>query len=360
MSSDAVNTPGAAPRLRRPALALVSMAALAVALNLALSHTALWYWFPVQYPDAARIYGFAVDPAPYDVVVIGSSVSHRGLISRVMEEELDRVMPRDRPWSAYNLGMRGGTLPAYLEVARNLLPLRPRPRLVVLVFTTFNFNSRADNREDAKLFTTELEDFVTLLRHSREEGVRWSALSAMLHGPQVLLQAYQIPGDRKHMKKYAEMHGSAFHYPFDAEAREQNARLLPEDRGAARDEKLIEMRDRWFSRGSELSAVTEIWMRRLTLSLREQNLPFIVLLAPEAEWFVKNLYTDERLNADRFLRRLSAEEGWTYYDLSAPPFDFQDEDFSDLCNHLGPEGAEKLSRELVRIVIVPELGRRGI
>mgnify|MGYP000229957083 CR=1 FL=1 len=358
MPSEAVNTPGAATRLRRPVLALATMAALAITFNLVLRHTALWYWFPVQYPDAARIYSFAVDPTPYDVVVIGSSVSHRGLISRVMEEELDRLMPRNRPWSAYNLGMRGGTLPAYIEVARNLLPLRPRPRLVVLMFTTFNFNSLADNRDDAKLFTSEPEDFLTLLRHSRQERARWSALSAMLHGPQVLLQAYQIPGDRKHMKKYAEMRGSAFSYPFDAEAREKNARLLPTDRMKARDEKLVEMRDRWFSRGAELSAITEIWMRRLTRSLREQEISFIVLLAPEAEWFVKNLYTDERVNADRFLRKLSAEEGWTYYDLSAPPFHFRDDEFSDLCNHLGPEGAEKLSRDLVRLVIVPELGAR--
>lgn len=340
-----------------PALMLLCALALALLANVLLARSSLWYWFPVQYEDCQKLYVLATEKQPYDVVVIGSSVSQRGVISKVMENELNRVLPRSRPWRVYNASISGGTFPSFVQVCRSLLDRKPRPRLVVLMLTTLNFNARADMNLNVKHFTTAPGDYWTLLLHAGRNDQRWSATSGLLHGVQVVLQAPLLYRRGHLVRQFREEHGSSYIYPFTDEAIRKNNKELP---GATRPiqdlkkERVDTLQEKFVCNFS-ISPLISGWLEQVADELAEKDIGLVLALAPESDWLIANAYHGERERSARFLAEFANARKIPWQDLARPPYRFLDKDYFDGCDHLDPWAAERLSRDLVTNLVAPAL-----
>jgi len=161
-----------------PALMLATALLTTLLLNLALRGSSLWYWFPVKYNESVKLYAWATETESPDVVILGSSVSGFGLIPRVMEEELNRALPRPEPWRVYNASHFGGYLPNFIEISRRLLARRPKPRLVLVMLAPFNCNSALNTNLNIELFLSGARDFFTVMRYTPRNDARWAAVNS--------------------------------------------------------------------------------------------------------------------------------------------------------------------------------------
>jgi len=96
-------------------------------------------------------------------------------------------------------------------------------------------------------------------------------------------------------------------------------------------------------------------MRELVALLQSGDIKVIVTLAPESAWFIRTSYHGEREESARYLADLAAREGLIYADLSRSPYDLPDSEFFEGSIHVGPRGAERLSRLVVAHLVVPAL-----
>lgn len=343
-----------------PAVMLATALAVTLLLNFFLQGSSLWYWFPVQYDDSIKLYALATEKRHYDVITIGSSVSARDLIPQVMEEELNRLLPKPEPWLVYDASVSAGDFPAFIAISRSILSARQQPRAVILMFSTFNFNANRTSETMAlqiKLFSTGAHDFFTLMRHAPRADSRLAAIDSLTHGLTVLMQSPLLRSDRGLVRDRQQNHGSTYYYPFTPEAVAANNKMLPTENQTTAEvesEKVRIVRERNLT-DFEIGPLIQSWMQELIGQLRAKNIKVIVTLAPESSWFMRAAYRDEREKSARYLAEFAAREGIIYQDLSEPPYHPAAAEYFDGADHLGPQGAERLSRQIAGRLLVPAL-----
>lgn len=353
-----------APALHRmmaqAVLALVFGIALAALADLVLSGRTLWYWTPVTEPIILKLYALATDPKQYDVVVIGSSVSDRAFIPAAMEEELNGAGLRPEPWLVYNASVEGAFLSTYADIMRSIVGKWQKPRLILLSLGVRDFNACGLRQaREIRFFTKYPEDYWLVLRHGGRLDQRFAAAHALLHGLESLLQypMFASAAYPEAVKNYQDARGGVYAYPLTPEAGEKNRATLPGE-----DFKLDEMME---SRANvalnkllndfRINAMIEGWLRRTIAASRQKGVKLVILFGPESDWFAKKVYKGEREAAVAFLSRICKEEGVTWIDLGQPPFRPSDREYFDGCDHLGPEGATRISRIVAKEIVVPAL-----
>lgn len=345
-------------RLSRPAMALASAVIIAAALNLAVGAGSLWYYFPVQDRYALKLYALATDPKSYDVIIVGSSLSDRGLIPLVMEEELEGALPDSRPISVFNASINGGLFPSYLEVMRGIVGKNQKPRLVLLVLAVRDFNAASRNLDrQVRSFTREWEDYASVMAYAPRWQTRKSAAWALLHGAESLLQAPLMGRSRRLIEAYQKRQGAAYHYPFTELANRRNDILLvpPGISIEQYRDKRVEKTREFLINDFQINPLIDRWMGLTIGQARQKGVALMVLLAPESRWFEKRVYSGEREQVSGYLSRVCGREGIIWVDLDDDRFRPPDHEFFDLCDHLGPQGAKRLSELVAREIIAPVL-----
>jgi hypothetical protein len=335
--------------------------ALAIVLgaNALLHQTPFWYWLPWQHDEIQKLYALATDPKRYDVIIIGSSVSDRAFIPAVIEEELDRQLPRPKPWLVYNASINSATFPAFIGIARDILGVRQQPKVVVLMLFTFNFNSASETTKFVRLFSSEPRDLSDVILHAPTSEVRWAAMGSLLHGIDALLQTPLLYRYRSVTAKYQDRHGSAYQYPFTPEAMIRNKSGILNAHlpvGVARREQTETLRQCSFLVDFQIQELTRLWLEAFTAEMKRKNIPLILTMSPQSRWMAENGDFGQRRQATAYIRAFAARHDLTFCDLSQEPYNFKETEFIDY-DHLGLYGAERLSRRIVGQLLAPALGK---
>ena len=344
--------------LFRMVLLIVSGAVFLGAVNYLVQNRRLWYWTPLSNDELLKYYALATDPQKYDVLIAGSSVSLRGLMPAVVEEELARGLLRPEPWRVYNASIPAAMFPAYLELMRGIVGRYQHPQVVVLVLAVRDFNaaSRSLDRQ-LRYFTKTPNDYWLVWRYAPRWGERWAVAQAWLHGTEAILQTPAYFSVQARVQEFQARHGATYFYPVTGEGQELNQKLLPPAEKSVEDlrrSRIKETRDKLLP-DFQISPLIDAWFQEVIRLAKRRQTKLLILLAPESQEFARAVYTSERQTVEKYLAVHCLQEGVPCSDLGQEPFRPAEADYFDGCDHLGPRGAEKLSRAVSRSILVPAL-----
>lgn len=351
--------PGSRSRVRlRIGKVLVYGMLTALAVNAIMKHTNLWYWTPLTDNRLLKLYALSNDEKNYDILIIGASVSMRAFVPGIMEEELLKTSPENEPRLVYNASLRGTLLPTYLDIMRRIVGKWQKPKVVLMLVEvrTFSGSVKSYINRGVRNFTQKPADMFQVIKYAPKNSTKWSVAGSIFHGLETILQIpAMFSGEYDEMlHDYESRHGSFYHYPFTkGELRHRDTLMSKykidiEKRRVSK----AKLRRRTILNDFRIDPMIDYWFHEIISEAKKKKVNLVILLYPRSDWLEKLESKEIKLITD-YLNDVCKKEGIAWYDLGTEPFRPDNDVYVDDALHLGAQGAEKLSRLVVRHILEP-------
>ena len=344
---------------RRSGFLVLASVGVILATFFAVRPFAIWYWTPLTERSILKLYAIDNDPRNFDVLVLGASIAEFAFYPNEIESELNSALPRSPGWTVYNASIQAAFLPTYLEVLRNVVGRRQRPRAVMLAVSPRDFNGSSNRvQRQVRFFARSPSDFWLVLTKAGNSRQRWSAIQALTHGLEVIFQGPLWPFYRDDVAYFQGAHGRILldHYPVLRVAMEADARhqISPQYMEELKQVGMKEVKTQQLN-DFVINDLIDVWTRAIIAEAKTKKVPLAIVFMPATEWFDRNAFGPEKALALQYIARVCAETNTPLYNLEDPRFRPRDEDFFEGCDHLSYAGAAPLSRAAARFIVAPLL-----
>jgi hypothetical protein len=336
---------------------VVTALVLLVGSNMIMSRTPWWFFQPWTGPLARQNLKLTCalkETSAGDIVLIGDSRVRHDFVASVMEEELER---HGQPGlKVMNLGLDAAQVIAMREIADRVTSLPGPPRLVVIGVSAFTINDRNTRlRRDLRLYARPAIMVRGLVR-CPDLSQKTGALEGLTRGMESLFQLVSIDRLQGACAVNRASRGSAYFYPLTpaAVARNRKATAYKTESAMRRafDKEVNRYRHEYMKDFSTGGFAGEVFREMLVL-IRDRGAGALVVNMPESIEFQGATEDIGRAEAEKYLKKICAEQGVPFHDLNRGPRRPGHEDFFDYAVHLKPGPAVELSRRITRQALRP-------
>ncbi len=340
-------------RIGRVVGVIVALTALA---DLAVERLGVRYCQPIGHEPTMAAWAYQQGAEDIDVVFIGSSRIHFGVVPAAVEKAFRQATGRDiRAWC---LGIEAGTVMAYHAVVRDLLQGRGAPKVLVVGLSPRAVNSNSTRNGLALTYFGSPGDWWQECRSRGVWATDWRAIASGVFGRPTCLGQWAMAsaGYRaKHVRSILDLRGG-IHAPLgpgESEealpgdlSREKWDRLAAARLQSARDDLL---------RDFAILGRADHAFRSMARIARERGTRLLVVNVPTHPTFDRSHKAGEYETYMESMARTCDELGVAWQDLNVPPWRSPDCDLWRDMDHMNRRGALRLSRLLGSGVLPPHL-----
>jgi len=328
------------------------IAALTVLADVAVELLGVRYCQPIGHEPTMAAWAYQRGAAGLDVVFIGSSRIHYGVVPATVEEAFRETTGHDiRAWC---LGVEAGTVMAYYPVVRDLLDGRRAPKVLVVGLSPRAVNSNSTRNRLALAYFGSPGDWWREYRIQGPWATDWRAMASGVFGrPTCLAQwAMASAGYRaKHIRSIQDLCGGV-HAPLGPG---ESVEDLPGGPSEEKWQRLAAARFQ-FARDDLLRDFTmqgraDHAFRRMAEIARARGIRMVAVNVPTHPTFDMGYRPGEYQAYLELMTRICAELGVAWQDLNVPPWRSPDRDLWRDMDHMNRRGALRLSRLLASEVL---------